>query len=273
MPDLFYLISKWWKQILLVVLISTAIATTIVLLQPRKYLATATALAASPFGNDRSRIFNDNIEALYPTIGTADELDVILSTAQLDTVYIALAEQFDLGNHYRMGEKGGAAIRKAAYLLKADTRIRKGDYGELKVRIWHEEKELAPQLANGFVEKLQSIHQDIQNVANISALRSLEEGTRKLRAKLDSLDNGQDAYAMQRTVLEGQLQQYGILANEFNLVIESKPPALIVVEPARMTEWPDKPRRLLVIVSTLVLSFLFSLFIVLVLEKRKPSTP
>lgn len=266
---MFYLISRWWKQIALVVVLSTAIATAIVLLQPRKYLATATAIAASPFGNDRSRIFNENIESLYPTIGTSDELDVILSTAQLDTVFIALAEQFGLASHYRMEEKGDAAIRKAAHLLKADTRVRKGDYGELKVRIWHQERDLAPQLANSFMEKLQSIHQDLQNVANVSALRSLEAAAGVLRAKRDSLANAEDDYAMQRTVLEGQLQQYSILANEFNLVIESKPPALIVVEPARQADWPDKPKRLVVISVTLVLSFLFGVFIALILEKRK----
>lgn len=273
MPDLFHLITKWWKQILLVVIVCTAIATTIVLLTPRKYLGEATALAASPFGNDRSRIFNENIEALYPSIGTSDELDVILSTAQLDTVYIALAQQFNLAERYGVREQGDAAIRKSAKLLKADTRVRKGDYGELKVKIWHVDRELAPQLANAFVEKLQAIHQDIQNVSNISILESLKSSQEKLRTQIDSLDAYNDVNGMQRAVLEGQIQQYGLLINEFNIVIESKPPALIIVEKARISDWPDKPKRMVVILSALVLSFLFSLLLALVLEKRKLRQP
>src|SRR5690606_33501926 len=146
-----------------------------------------------------------------PSIGTSDELDVILSTAQLDTVYIALAQQFNLAERYDVSEQRDAAIRKAAKLLKADTRLRRGDYGELKVKIWYVDRELAPQLADAFVEKLQAIHQDIQNVSNISILESLKSSQQRLRAQLDSLDENNDVNGMQRAVLEGQIQQYGLL--------------------------------------------------------------
>jgi uncharacterized protein involved in exopolysaccharide biosynthesis len=270
MPDLFYLISKWWKQLLLFVLVGTAIATVVVFLQPKKYLATTTALAASPFVNDKSRIFSENIQALYPSIGTSDELDVVMSTAQLDTVYIAVAEELQLQNHYKMREQEDAAIDKAAFLLKADTKIRKGDYGELKIKVWHREKELAPKIANAIAGKLQSIHQHIQNASNIATTNALSSASKKIRTQLSNIQGNQSDpdESMRKAVLMGQLQQYEMLSDEFQVVIDSRPEALIIVERAKISSWPDKPRKLVVIITALVLSFLFGLLLILVLERR-----
>ena len=96
MPDIFYLVSKWWKQILSIVILSLAAVGTILYLQPVKYLSTTTALPASSYAADKASIFNNNIQQLYPAMGTPDDLDMIVGTAQLDTVYIAVAEEFDL---------------------------------------------------------------------------------------------------------------------------------------------------------------------------------
>jgi uncharacterized protein involved in exopolysaccharide biosynthesis len=269
MPDLFYLISKWWKQVLGMVLLSTAIATVIVFLLPNKYLATTTALAASPYANDKSSVFNNNIQALYPSVGTSDELDIILSTAQLDTLFISVSEQLDLGNQYKMKEKGIASLTKAASLLKKDTRIQKGDYGELKIRVWHEDNHLVPQIANALAEKLQKIHQDIQNQSNISTLNSIASAKSRIQNRLDSFDaSGKPA----TIALKDQLLQYENLYNEYSLMVERNPPALIIVERARLAEWPDKPNRVVIIVATLVLSFLFSFLVIVILERRNMKT-
>ena len=86
MPDLFYLLSRWWRKMMLIILITLISVTVLLLLMPRKYLSEATALRASSYTNDKASIFNRNIEALYSTLGSADDLDMIIGTAQLDTV-------------------------------------------------------------------------------------------------------------------------------------------------------------------------------------------
>ena len=272
MPDFFSLLMKWWKQLLVFVICGALVATIIVILQPKKYLATVTALAASPFGNDKSRIFNENIQALYPSIGTSDELDVVLSTSQLDTLYTSVARELQLHVHYKVKEKAEAAIEKAASLLRSDTKIRKGDYGELKIRVWHREKELAPEIANALANKLQQIHQHIQNLSNIASANALKEAALKIKKDLSEYSNNptRDAdQSMRIAVLTGQLQQYEMLANEFQIVIDSKPQALIIVETAKKSEWPDKPKKAVSILTAIALSFFFGLLIILILERRK----
>src|SRR5574338_903896 len=112
MPDFFYLLSKWWKQILIVVLLSIITVGVIIFLQPSKYLSVATAVPASGIASDKSRIFSENIEALYSNLGTSDELDVMVGTGQLDTIYLAFTDQFNLYDHYKIQDEKGKARLK-----------------------------------------------------------------------------------------------------------------------------------------------------------------
>ncbi|MDP4263190.1 MAG: hypothetical protein Q8941_11740 [Bacteroidota bacterium] len=283
MPDLFYLLSKWWKQMLLIVVLSLAIVATTLYLRPAKYLSVSTALPASSYSADKASIFNSNIQLLYPSLGTPEDVDMIVGTAQLDTVYIAVAEEFNLPDHYKTEEKGRAAILKAAYLLKANTKVIKSDFSELKVKTWDKDNILASQLANAITDKLQAIHQDLQNSNNISTLKSLQSGKEKIQAQIDSITiflqhsdiptEHAEGYTSRRVALSEQLQQYEKLISQYQLMVDNKPPVLIIVEKARPASWPDKPEKLPILTATFVLSFLFALALALYLEKRKAVYP
>lgn len=279
MPDIFYLIQKWWKQVLGVVLLSVLVVGIITFLKPRKYLSVTTAVPASSFAADKSKIFNSNIEALYSSLGTADDLDMIIGTAQLDTVYLTVTDQFNLFDHYKVAEEGGAARIKAAHLLKGDTKVIKSEYGELKVKVWDTDKNLAPQLADAIMQTLQNIHSDLMSIGNQSTLNGLQAGKIKIGLQIDSLSEaknnltkaGAEKISAMKENLSGQLQQYEKLIGEYQLIIDSKPPALITVEKAKASAWPDKPKRMQIMVATAVLGFLFALLTALVLERRKTS--
>lgn len=278
MPDLFYLISKWWKQLLSIILFSIVVAVVVLYLKPAKYLSTSTALPASPYDADRARIFNENIQLLYPSLGLPDDLDMIVGTGQLDTVYISVAEQFDLGSHYKVKEQGDAAIRKAAYLLKEDSRVIKSDFNELKVKVWDKDKEVAPKLANAVMQKIQSMHEDMRNESNKVVLRGLQNSSAAIQSQIDSITHflsvaliappGEQAFLKRRTALSDQLVKYETLISEYKMLVDNKPPALIIAERARVTDWPDKPQRLPVLAATFVLSLLFGLLVIVLIERK-----
>lgn len=266
MPDIFYILRKWWKQMLTVTVLSVIAVALLTFLKPRKYLSVATAVPASSFAADKSKIFSDNIEALYSSLGTPDDLDMIIGIARLDTCYIATAEIFNLQDHYKISEEGNAAITKSAYLLKANTRVMKSEYGELKVKVWDTDKNLAPQLANTIMEKLQAIHQNLQGAGNEAALNGLIKAKEKLLLQTDSI-----AQPEKRKILEERLLQYEKLISEYQLMTESKPPSLIIVEKAKASDWPDKPKRMQLLTAAALLGLLFSFFAALLLERRKNS--
>ncbi len=265
MPDLLNLLSRWRKQILAVMLLSLLAVGIITFLKPNLYLSVATAVPASSFANDKAKIFNDNIQGLYSTLGSADDLDRIIGTANLDTPYLAVAAQFNLFDHYKISEKGDAAITKAAILLKENTKVMKSEYGEIKVKVWDTDKKLAPQLANAIMEKLQSIHQDIQGAGNLATLKGLKKAKERMNPKADSAFSLEDA-----ALHKEKNRQYDKMIEEYQLVVDSKPLVLVTVEKAKEALKHDKPKRVTIMIATAVLSFLFSLLAALALEKRKP---
>jgi uncharacterized protein involved in exopolysaccharide biosynthesis len=271
MPDIFDLIARWWKRMLAVMVLSLLTAGIISFLKPRQYLSVTTAVPASSFASDKAKIFNENIRELYSTLGTPDDLDMILGTANLDTVYLFVADQFNLFDHYKMKEQGAAARIKAASLLKKNTKVMKSEYGELKVKVWDTDKNLAPQLANAVMNKLQSIHANLQSAGNEAALMGLKNGQKKIQMQLDSLTGITEPLMERKKVLEQQTQQYEKLISEYQLMVDSKPPVLIVVEIAKPSSWPDRPKRIQIMVATAILSFLFALLAALILERRKNS--
>jgi uncharacterized protein involved in exopolysaccharide biosynthesis len=269
MPDIIDLIAGWWKRMLAVMILSLLTVGIITFLNPRQYLSVSTAVPASSFASDKAKIFNENIQALYSTLGTPDDLDMILGTANLDTVYLFVADQFNLFDHYKMKEKGNAARNKAALLLKKNTKVMKSEYGELKVKVWDTDKNLAPQLANAIMEKLQAIHVNLQSAGNEATLNGLQTGKKKIQLQLDSITGTSEPLIEQKKILQGQAQQYEKLINEYQLMVDSKPPVLIVVEKAKPTNWPDRPRRTQIMIATAVLGFLFALLAALISERRK----
>ena len=278
MPDIFYLVSKWWKQMLAVIIVSLLAVGVVTFLQPRQYLSVTTAVPANVVATDKARIFSENIQGLYSNLGSPDDVDMIIGTAQLDTVYLAVTDQFNLFDHYKISNSRNIRM-KAARLLKKYSRVMKSGYGELQVKVWDTDKDLAPQLANAIMSKLETIHSRLQNANNQQALQSLQRAIKEIQIDIDTInilkgnsiiaEQSAESYNVRRKVLLNQLEEYQKLAAEYQLLTNSGSQVLLIVEKARPATRPDKPEWIQIMIAVAVLSFLFALLVALVLEKRK----
>jgi capsular polysaccharide biosynthesis protein len=270
MPDIFDLIGRWWKQIVLIAIIAVAISATIVFLQPPQYLSVATAVPANAALADKSRIFNENIEALYPGLGGSGELDLVVGTGHLDTVYTTVATAFKLWEHYKIKGENDVILNKAALALRHNTNISKSEFGELKVKVWDTDRDLAAKLANAIVEVLNSIHQGLQNATNIVTLQNLKSQQESLMRPADSVPPHQiEIDGSLRQAKLDQIAKYEKLINEYTTIISTNPRVLIVVDKAKPAERPDRPKRMLTLAATGFLALLFGLVVALILERRK----
>jgi uncharacterized protein involved in exopolysaccharide biosynthesis len=274
-----HLLYKWRKQVSLVVLISLLITAGIVFIMPSQYLASSTALPANPVSADKSTIFNENIRDFYNSIGQPGDLDKIVGTGQLDTIYLAVAAEYNLADYYKISKTDPLSLHKAAVALKKDSRITKSEYGELLVQVWNRDRAVAPQLANALMEKLSAIHQELMNKSNQAIIKSLQHGKQKLLNAIDSINQvllqstmlptQAQIHQARLTVLQQQLIQYEKLETEYQLMADTRPSALMIVDKARPAVRPDKPRRLLILLAAAILSFLFATWLALLLERRK----
>lgn len=272
MPDLLLVFAKRWKLIASITVLATIIALIVALLIPKKYLATATALPANSMIADKARIFNQNIQALYSEFGTVDELDKLEGTGKLDTLFIAAVEEFKLEEHYRIGTSD-KSLYDAAIKLKKNSRINRSGYGELKVRVWDKDKILCAQLANFLMKKLQEMHQHLQNQASRSVLEKIKE-TYALKQKeslqlTDSVKSVSIQSQARMSTLREQLQSYEKMIDEYQLVIGTNAPVLLVVEPARPAIYADRPKIAQTVLLGFFGAFIFSFLLVLFLESRK----
>jgi uncharacterized protein involved in exopolysaccharide biosynthesis len=238
----------------------------------------ATALPASSYATDKTSVFSQNLQSLYSTIGLPDELDKIIGTAHLDTVYRSVVAQLDLTDHYGLSKTDADAISKAASVLQKHTRVIKSDYGELKVKVWDVDRGLAANLANAIMGKLQQMHQDIQALNNAMMLSKInEEYVRekidygKLTDSLQHVSNASmaDLLTVQKSALLQQIQEFEKLASQYKLMIDAKPQALIIIEKATPAIAPDQPKPLMAITAAVILSFLFGILTALILDSRK----
>ena len=259
MPDLFYLIRRWWKKMLGFILLALAVAYLACLLQPKKYCSVATAIPVSPYLSDKAAVFNDQVNQLYPSLGTADELDMIIGTGQLDTIYLAVARQFNLAIHYHVKEDGPAALSKAAYLLRKNSKVMKSEYGELKLKVWDKDPAQAAVFANALLAQLSAIHSNLKNAINRQMLENIQRELALQKGRPDNASPEGDA-ATQR------LQK---LLDQYRLMTDSPSPALLVVEPARASAWPDTPRVVTVLLVTGFGSLLFIILLALAAEAGK----
>jgi uncharacterized protein involved in exopolysaccharide biosynthesis len=285
MPDLLLIVEKRWKMILAILSLATIIALICVLFSPKKYLAVATALPANSLIADKARVFNSNIEALYSDFGSPDELDKIEGTATLDTIFIAASKEFQLPTHYSINSLR-EGIYKAAIKLKRNTRINRSSYGELKVKVWDNDRNDAAHLANFLMKQLQELHQHLQNQNNVLLLEKLQEEyalkQKEYQQLSDSLGNDAAASAnfisgkkgmvrIKMTALSEQLQQYEKTIGEYQLAVRSNSPVLLIVENARPPLLSDKPKVLQTLLFTFFGALLFSYLLALLVEGRKSS--
>ncbi|HEU4472502.1 MAG TPA: Wzz/FepE/Etk N-terminal domain-containing protein [Flavisolibacter sp.] len=276
MPDLLVVLTRRWKFILGLTLIATLVAFVATLLSPKKYLSTATALPANSMVADRARIFNNNIELLYSDFGTADELDRVEGSGQLDTIFTTTAGELNLTEHYGFGGDPEGDY-KAAVELKKNTKINRTGYGELKIKVWDKDKQLAAAMCNSILQKIQDIHRNLQNVNNLTVLNQArqEYESRQLQfrqladsaARLSGAE-AELALAKKQALLE-QIGQYEKIIDEYQLAASTNPPVLLTLEPARASLWPDKPRMVPTLLISAFATFAFALLMALFVESRK----
>jgi hypothetical protein len=276
MPDLMLVFSRKWKLILGLALIASVVAFIAAILSPKKFLSTATALPANSVIADRARIFNNNIQELYSDFGSPDELDRVEGTAALDTIFIAASREFGLDAHYGLNPSGESQFR-AAMRLKKDSKIARSAFGELQVKVWDEDRNMAATLANFLIARISDIHSHIQNESSAATLQQITRQYNELSDQYKKISDsagrisGPDAdlASARKAALLDQVQQYQKMMDQYSLSLQTTPLSLLTVESARASLWPDKPKVVPTVLLSFFAAFLLAFLLAFWTESRK----
>lgn len=281
LTDVATVVQKRFKTIAGFVVLVVALATAVVFILPKYYAASVTAIAANPALADKARLFNNNIEGLYSSFGSSDDLDRLYGIAQLDTVYATLVDRFHLVGYYKAKGTTPAKARRSAILqLQKDVQLEKNELYQLKITVWNKDPEQAAAIANTMMklveQKLETIWQNGYHTALQqfdSAIGRLQQryvalGQRAATPKSDSILNNPALAMSERNAIPEQLNAYRKLQNEFEIAAASKTPALMVLEQATAPAKPLKPRKWAIILAAFLLSTCFGIIVALVHDRK-----
>lgn len=276
MANTVQVLQKNIRFIFLFTVFAMIVAFATVMLVPQYFRSSAGIIAANPQLTDKSRLFNENIQGLYSYFGSGDDLDRIIGVADMDTTYKQLIDQFGLISYYKLdGDSAPVLRRKAVLKLKKDISFQRTEEGQLRIVCWTKDSRLSADIINAMIKiaqrKLESIWLDNYQQAFSKLNTSIVAAEQQYAALNDSITKVPSKQILLQKHMEtllDQLSTYRKTAASFQLMGETVPPALYVVEEAVPSAKAERPDKLNTVLISALAGFLFSIFFLLLKDRR-----
>src|SRR5438309_6953190 len=108
---------------------------------------------------------------------------------------------------------------------------------------------MAAEIANTLLKKLQSLHQNLRNQSNELVLQKLKEAYQTTQPEDTTVQQTRPTMNGQNSQVKQQ-QDYEQLLAEYNVMVATNPPALLVVENARPALYPDNSEKVAAVILT-----------------------
>jgi LPS O-antigen subunit length determinant protein (WzzB/FepE family) len=270
-------LQKHTRFILLFTLFAMLVAFVTVLLVPKYFRSGARIIAANPQLTDKSRLFNENIQGLYSYFGSGDDLDRIIGVADMDTTYYQLVDQFNLIRYYGLDDDSLPLLRRKAVLkLKKDISFQRTEQGQMRIVCWTKDRQLSADIINAMIaivqQKLASIWLSNYQTATVQLNASITHNEQQYASLNDSISKASPTQQIllqkhMETLLE-ELSRYRKTAASFQLMGETVPPALYILEPAVPSAKAERPDKLNIVLISGLAGFLFSILFLLLKDRR-----
>lgn len=264
------IVRKRWLQSMGFVAAVTLLTGLILFLQKPVYRSSAIFTAANPNLGDRANIYRTQFWDQYFYYGSEFDNDRLMAMAYAEDMFRTLADSFQLKTHYKIkvsGERGRYLTDKE---FKDNVRIHKNEYGHVKISVWDKDKYLATKIANAFMYR---INQKAVTTSNHMKQEILVKLQGDYQAQKDSLSAIQqntgfasDMFlkARHQTIIQ-ELNEKEKLIQQFQTSINNVA-ALFVIEEAVPAFRKEKPLIVNGMITAALLSFVFSVLLVIVLE-------
>ncbi|MBK9732411.1 MAG: hypothetical protein IPO83_14240 [Chitinophagaceae bacterium] len=299
------LIVKWRKPVLIVMGIGLlgSIVITDPHIMPPYYESVSLIYPLNPNLTQSSNLFGDNAQGYF---GTAADVDRILSIAGSVPLKMFIVQKFNLFKHYKIDSmKSKYPVEAVLKELHSNYTFEKNDRGAIEITVYDRDPQVAADMANAIVAKIDETNQALlndnkQKILSIyevklkekqgqlqalgdtiyklkqeyslySSIQDLPNQVSKLRAEKGA---GFDQATEKVKVLEEQkkgaireLNNNMIEYEQYKATINSTVPTVYVLEKAFKAERKSKPVRWLIVLGTLLGSFVLAALAILMIER------
>lgn len=269
----FNLIRNSWKQIVLIVLLATVSTAVLLFIKKPYYRSSAIFTAANPNIGDRSNIYRTQFWEQYFYFGGEFDNDRLMAISKAEEMNRFMVDTFQLIKHYKINPNSERAQYLADYEYKENVKIQKNEYGHVKVNVWDTDKELAAVMANTIVKKVNEKSVASLNNMKLEILQKLKNDFNSQKDTLQQIEkslitNTSSFLTARKGEIINDLNEKEKLIQQFNTSINNVS-ALFVIENALPALKKDKPKILSGIIMAAILSFVFSVLLLLLIEWKK----
>ena len=271
------LLKHKWRVLLSFTFIAVFAAAVFVFVMTPQYESSTTLLAGNSQLADKARLFNPQIKDLYSSFGSGDDLDRILSIAEMDTTLKQVIAKCNL--QISLNDRLDTlpiSASKALQRLRKKLQFKKTAKDQLIISCVTYNKDLSAKIVNTLAEITESNMQSIINSNYQLVAQKLDSTVSQLKNQYTTLANNKltDESSVRLNMAEietilNQIDQTKKTSQEIKLAMATLPNFIKVVEKATPPDevaWPDKP---LIIFIAAITGLLFSCIFVLINNPTK----
>ncbi len=284
MEELIRILFKRLKLIIAVCAVAAAISVVAALLLPNIYQSSVTFIVMNPHMMDRESLFRGSggSDPVY-LFGGKYEMERFISLSQSRELEDYVINKYDLINHYEIEPDDPEKDYWVRETLRDNMKITKTKSNMLIAQVLDEDPQLAANMANDIVAKLDEMHKKLITEKKIGMTKlyneKVSERKDQLQGLLDSLQsvvsiNPDDTVTANLLTLmvEDAANKYNKMAtisDEHTSALSQEYSTIYLVEKAMPAVKKSKPVRWLIVVTSCLVALVSMIFIVVFIEKYK----
>lgn len=275
------ILIKWRLMILIVVLIAAIGSVIIALVLPNYYQSTATFLPSNLSALDRQVLFStESGDRMINYFGDANDIDRILAFANSGPLINDVIMHYKLYDHYNIDTTSTRWMLKTRNEFEDNYKALKSERGYVEISILDQDKELAAQMVNYIVQKIDNANTELVLGRNRQILSVVEKQLEEKEAELESLSDSLTAisdttritykvlFRKQNKVIE-DFNNLNTLVSQYKSTVNNEFSSLYIIEGAQPADKKTKPVRWLIVVSSVLIALFLSIVAAVVIEQYK----
>lgn len=280
MFEIFAIITKWWKPILIVTIMAAILSVGYALMKPNKYKASTVFLPTNPNMVDKQIYSKIEIERPMWIFGGKGEMDRALALAKSKRMIDYAIDEFDLYKLYKVKPEEKKARLKVEEKFEKSYQVIRNSDNFIELSIIDKEPERSADMANNMRDKLDKMNNDFNLLKKRDILKTLENDVKtqqqQVKALRDSLTriNPTDSigYKIVNSMLNSKLEDFNNTSTsyyQFKSIINDEYSSLYVVEEAQVPLKKDSPARSLLVIGSTLFAFLVMCLYAVLTEKYR----
>lgn len=277
--DLIRILLKWRKLVLAVTILAAGISIAVALMLPNYYKATTIFYPQNLSAFDRGYLFgSESKERVQSLFGDKQDVNRVISIANSAELIGEIIRSYNLAAHYGVDTTASQWRFKVNKQFDENFKVIKSDLDNIELSIWDTDPQLAADIANFFVFRINEIYSGLlqerneKNEETVSQqLTSLEAELAEVNADMETIrDTNKIDYRVLKSMQANLLEDYNnwkTLSTQYKAAANYDINSLFIIEKAYKAEKKDRPVRWIIVVSAVLAAFFFSILAAIVFER------